>query len=60
MTDQKTGLRRILITGSSSGIGAALARRLAGPDVSILVHARRNRDGAERVAADLRAAGAQV
>jgi 3-oxoacyl-[acyl-carrier protein] reductase len=60
MTDQKTGLRRILITGSSSGIGAALARRLAGPEISILIHARRNQDGAERVAADLRAAGAQV
>lgn len=60
MTDQATGPRRILITGSSSGIGAALARRLAGPDVSILIHGRRNREGAERVAADLRTAGARV
>ena len=60
MADQKTGSRRLLITGSSSGIGAALARRVAGPGVSVLIHARRNREGAERVAVDLRKFGAQV
>ena len=49
--------RRVLVTGSSSGIGAATARALAGPGVSVAVHARRNRDGAERVAAAVRDAG---
>jgi NAD(P)-dependent dehydrogenase (short-subunit alcohol dehydrogenase family) len=58
--DLAIGPRRILITGSSSGIGAALARRLAGPGVSILIHARRNRLGADRVAADVTARGARV
>ncbi len=52
--------RSILITGSSSGIGAACARRLAGPGTGILVHARKNREGCERVAADLRQRGAEV
>ena len=50
--------RRILITGASSGIGAASARALALPGAAIAVHARRNREGAEAVAAELRAAGA--
>ncbi len=49
--------RRILVTGAASGIGAALCRRLAGPGASIMIHTRRNRAGAEAVAADVRAAG---
>ncbi|WP_338661189.1 SDR family NAD(P)-dependent oxidoreductase [Pararoseomonas sp. SCSIO 73927] len=53
-------MRRILITGASSGIGAATARALAGPGTAIAVHCRGNRNGAEAVAADLRAAGAEA
>ena len=51
-------LRSILVTGSGSGIGAAIARRLARPGTGILVHALKNRAGCEAVAAELRAAGA--
>jgi NAD(P)-dependent dehydrogenase (short-subunit alcohol dehydrogenase family) len=51
-------LRSILVTGSGSGIGAAIARRLAGPGAGILVHALHNRSGCEAVAAELRQAGA--
>lgn len=47
----------ILVTGAASGIGAATCRALAGPDSAILVHTRRNREGAEAVAAQVRAAG---
>jgi NAD(P)-dependent dehydrogenase (short-subunit alcohol dehydrogenase family) len=47
----------VLVTGGGSGIGAAICRTLARPGVAILVHARRNRDGAEAVAQDVRAAG---
>jgi len=52
--------RRLLVTGSATGIGAALVRRLAGPDLRVLIHTRRNRDGAERVAEEVRAAGGEA
>src|SRR5271163_3219719 len=46
-----------LVTGGSSGVGAAICRMLARPGVAILVHARQNRAGAETVAQAVRAAG---
>jgi NAD(P)-dependent dehydrogenase (short-subunit alcohol dehydrogenase family) len=49
-----------LITGSGSGIGAAIARRLARAGTGILVHARHNRSGCETVAAELQQLGAQT
>jgi NAD(P)-dependent dehydrogenase (short-subunit alcohol dehydrogenase family) len=52
-----TQRRSILVTGAASGIGAAICRLMAGPETAILVHTRRNRDGAEAVAAQLRATG---
>ena len=53
-------MRSILVTGSSSGIGAAICRRLAGAGVGLMVHARHNAAGAEQVAAAAREAGAQA
>jgi NAD(P)-dependent dehydrogenase (short-subunit alcohol dehydrogenase family) len=53
-------MRSILVTGSSSGIGATLSRRLAEPGVGLLVHARDNAEGAERTAAAVREAGAEA
>ena len=52
--------RVILITGASSGIGAATARALAAPDTALALHARRNRAGLERVAGFAAGAGAQI
>ena len=52
--------RVILITGASSGIGAATARALAAPDTALALHARRNRTGLERVAGFAAGAGAQT
>jgi 3-oxoacyl-[acyl-carrier protein] reductase len=53
-------MRVFLITGASSGIGAATARALAAPETAIAVHARKNRAGAERVAQAATAAGAEA
>ncbi len=50
--------RRVLVTGAASGIGAATCRLLAAPGAAIALHTRRNREGAERVAAELRERGA--
>jgi NAD(P)-dependent dehydrogenase (short-subunit alcohol dehydrogenase family) len=49
--------RVFLVTGSSSGIGAATCRLLAAPGTAFLIHARANRAGAEAVAAEVRAKG---
>ncbi|MGG5810147.1 SDR family NAD(P)-dependent oxidoreductase [Falsiroseomonas sp. CW058] len=52
--------RVILVTGAASGIGAACCRRLAGPDSAVLVHTRKNAEGAARVAQAVRDAGGQA
>ena len=49
--------RVVLVTGASSGIGAATARALAATGTTIAVHARRNRAGADKVAAAVRERG---
>jgi len=53
-------MRVILITGASSGIGAATARALAAPDTAVALHARKNRAGLEKVAGVVRGAGAEA
>ena len=52
--------RRILITGAASGVGAATARLMAGPGAALALHTRKNREGLERVAAEVRERGAAV
>jgi 3-oxoacyl-[acyl-carrier protein] reductase len=49
-----------VITGSSSGIGRAIALELAAAGADCLIHARQNREGAEAVAAEIRRGGRQA
>lgn len=51
--------RRALVTGSSSGIGEAIARMLAEEGAAVVVHGR-NRERAESVAAAIGAAGVAI
>lgn len=51
--------RRVVVTGASSGVGAAFARGVAGPGVRLVLVARR-RALLDEVAADAQAAGAEV
>lgn len=57
---QRQGKRRVLVTGAASGIGAAVCRALAAPGVALVVHTRRNREGAERAAAAVRERGGEA
>lgn len=52
--------RVILITGSSSGIGASLARAVAKPGVKLVLHARQSRAQLEVVAEEVRSQGAEA
>lgn len=52
--------RVVLLTGAASGIGAATARRLAGPETALFLTTRGNEEGLARVAAEVRAAGGEV
>lgn len=51
---------RLLITGAASGIGAALARRMAAPGVEMLLHTRTRQAELDAVAAECRAKGARI
>ncbi len=46
-----------IVTGSSSGVGAATAKLLASMGCNVLVNYNSNRDGGEAVAEECRAAG---
>lgn len=52
--------KAVLVTGASTGIGAAVARAFGRNAARVAVHYNRSRDAAEVVAADVRAAGGKA
>lgn len=52
--------KTVLITGASTGIGAAAARAFAANGANVGVHYHRSKDAAEAVAADVERAGAKA
>lgn len=52
--------KRILVTGSSTGIGAAVARAYAERGAAVAVHYNQSRETAEALAAEIKAAGGTV
>lgn len=56
MLDDLKG-KRALVTGSSTGIGAAVAKGLAHAGAAVVVHGNRNADAAKAVADEIEAAG---
>ena len=51
--------KRAIVTGSSSGIGEAIAKSLAAEGAAVVVHGRREAE-ARRVAAEIVAAGGKA
>lgn len=49
--------KRALVTGSSTGIGAAVAKEFARLGVAVAIHGNKNADAAEAVAREIREAG---
>ena len=48
-------MRRVLVTGSSRGIGRAIAQRLAKQGFAVTVHCRRSREQADALAREIKA-----
>lgn len=59
MLDDLKG-KRALVTGSSTGIGAAVAKALAAHGVAVAVHGNRNAAAAQQVAEEITAAGGKA
>jgi 3-oxoacyl-[acyl-carrier protein] reductase len=59
-TDETLAGQTAVVTGSSSGIGRAIALELAGAGAHVLLHARQNGKGAEEVAGHVRSLGRET
>ncbi|MBL9204533.1 MAG: glucose 1-dehydrogenase [Opitutaceae bacterium] len=60
MSTQKLAGKTALVTGASKGIGASIAKHLAAAGASVVVNYSSSKAGADRVVADITAAGGKA
>ena len=52
--------RKIIITGGATRIGAAIAKKLSGPNIEILIHYNNSKSKAESLKRELEKIGAKI
>ena len=52
--------KKIIITGAATRMGAAIAKKLSGPNIEIVVHYNKSRSKAENLKKDLNKSGANI
>ena len=52
--------RKIIITGAATRIGAAIAKKLSGPNVEIVIHYNKSKSKAEKLKKDLEKKGSKI
>src|SRR5258708_10741486 len=59
-TDQKLGGKVALVTGASKGIGAGIAKHLAGEGAAVVVNYASSKEGAEKVVKEIAKRGGKA
>jgi len=52
--------RKIIITGAATRIGAAIAKKLSGPNIEIVIHYNKSKSNAEKLKKDLEKNGSKI
>ena len=52
--------RKIIITGAATRMGAAIAKKLSGPNVEIVIHFNKSKSKAENLKKDLNKNGTKI
>ena len=52
--------RKIIITGAATRIGAAIAKKLSGPNIEIVIHYNNSKSNAEKLKKDLEKKGSKI
>ena len=52
--------RKIIITGAATRIGAAIAKKLSGPNIEIVIHYNKSKSNAEKLKKDLEKKGSKI